>query len=74
MKVRITDHKELSSGVKNVSAVDIYSGKPVELTLTGDSYRNFVKYVMYLWSGDQSSKDVVTKIIHNDKGYCFYKV
>lgn len=73
MKVKILNHEEIEKGVKRVDAIDIFTKKPLSLTLSGESYKNFVKYIMYLWSGNQTSKDVVTKVIKNG-GYYFYKV
>jgi len=74
MKVRILNHRELSKGVKEVTVANIYDKKESVLTLTDKSYTNFVKYVMYLWSGNQTTRDIVTKVVKNNDCYCFYRV
>ena len=74
MKVRILDHTEIRNGVKEITLFNVYTKEKIKLTLEGDSYRNFVKYVMYLWSNNQRSDEVVTKVVDNKNYYCFYRV
>lgn len=74
MKVRILKHQELRNGVKEITVSNIYDKKKSVLTLTGKSYTNFVKFVMYLWSGNQTTSDIITKVVKNKDCYCFYRV
>lgn len=73
MKVKIIDHKEIKNGIKEITIVNIHTKEKLQMVLTGESYSNFVKYVMYLWSNDLCSYDVITKVVKNKDCYCFYK-
>ena len=73
MRVRILNHREISNGVKEVTVENVHTKERLTFTLTGQSYKNFIKYVMYLWSNDLMTSDVITKIVNKDC-YCFYRV
>ena len=73
MKVRILNHYEVHKGTKKVDVENIFTAARQTLVLNGQSYTNFVKYIMYLWGGDHRSTDVVTKVVDRGGCYCFFK-